>query len=67
MLAIRILNSQAQLPDLLSFWNRNVIYDPMPEHILQEKTFADPDFNPELTLLSIENEKILCFVQGLVR
>ncbi len=64
---IKTLNSQDQLPALLAFWNRNVIYDPMPDHILLEKTFGDPDFNPDLTLLAIENEMIISFMQGLVR
>jgi len=67
MLDIRALNAQDQLPALLAFWNRNVIYDPMPEHILLEKTFGDPDFDPDLALLAIEKGKILGFMQGLIR
>ena len=67
MIEIRALNSQNQLPDLLAFWNRNVRYDPMPAHILLEKTFGDPDFNSDLTLVAMENRKILGFMQGLFR
>ena len=61
------LDSQKQLPNLLDFWNRNLSYDPMPAHILLEKTFGDPDFDSNLTLIAIENGKILSFMQGLVR
>lgn len=67
MLEIRALHSQHQLPMLLQFWNRNAIFDPMPSHILLEKTFGDPDFDPEITLLATENGKIMAFMQGLVR
>jgi mycothiol synthase len=67
MIAINRLFSRDQIPDLLQFWNRNVYYDPMPAHILLEKTFGDADFNPDLTLIAIENGKILSFMQGLVR
>lgn len=67
MLEIKTLHSQDQLPALLQFWNRNVNFDLMPAHILLEKTFGDPDFDPDLTLLAIEDEKIRCFMQGLVR
>ena len=67
MTQIRMLNSQDQLSTLLQFWNRNANYDPMPAHILLEKTFGDPNFNPDLTLLTIENGTILGFMQGLVR
>lgn len=67
MIEIRALNSQNQLPALLAFWNRNVRYDPMPANILLEKTFGDPDYNSDLTLVAIENEKIQGFMQGLVR
>ena len=61
------LDSQKRLPNLLDFWNRNLSYDPMPAHILLEKTFGDPDFDSNLTLIAVENGKILSFMQGLVR
>lgn len=64
---IKILNSPDQLPALLKFWNDNVCYDLMPDFLLYEKTFGDPDFNPEMTLIAFENEKIIAFMQGLVR
>lgn len=67
MITINTLYSQDQLPDLLQFWNRNVLYDPMPAHILFEKTFGDIDFDADLTLIALENGKILSFMQGLVR
>lgn len=67
MIEIITLYSQDQIPGLLAFWNRNVQYDPMPAHLLLEKTFGDPDFDPNLTLMAIENGTIIGFMQGLIR
>ena len=67
MLATITLHSPDQLPGLLEFWNRNVQRDPMPAHILLEKTFGDSNFNPDMTLLEVENENIMAFMQGLIR
>jgi len=41
----------------------------MPDFLLQEKTFGDPDYDPELTLVGqIEtNESPIAFIQGVVR
>ncbi|MDZ7330681.1 MAG: GNAT family N-acetyltransferase [candidate division KSB1 bacterium] len=67
MIEIESLQSPAQLPELHDFWNHNVIYDPMPQHILLEKTFGDSDFNPELTLIARKEKQIVAFMQGLIR
>jgi len=59
--------SPTDLPQLLQFWNKNVIYDPMRLDILQEKLYGDPDFNSDMSLLALENERIVSFMQGIVR
>lgn len=67
MIEIKSINTTEQLPGLVAFWNRNVVYDPITEELLYEKIFADPDFDSEMTLIAIEEGKILSFMQGLVR
>ncbi len=67
MIKLETLQSPNQLPELLDFWNRNVIYDAMPPHILFEKTFGDAQFVPELTLIARKDEKIVGFMQGVIR
>jgi len=67
MIEIEALQKPEQLPKLLAFWNRNVVYDPMPLHILHEKTFGDADFDPTLTLIAAEQNNIVAFMQGLIR
>lgn len=67
MIEIKSINTTEQLPGVVAFWNRNVVYDPITEELLYEKTFADPEFNSEMTLIAIENGKILSFMQGLIR
>ncbi|OGV01204.1 MAG: hypothetical protein A2455_06395 [Ignavibacteria bacterium RIFOXYC2_FULL_35_16] len=43
--------------------------DIMPDFLLNEKTFGDPDYDPELTLVGkIENRELpIAFIQGVVR
>ncbi|MDZ7341487.1 MAG: GNAT family N-acetyltransferase [candidate division KSB1 bacterium] len=67
MLEILPLSQVDQLPSLVEFWNRNVIYDPITINLLHEKTFGDPNFDPEMTLLAIEKGSIVSFMQGLIR
>ncbi len=44
-------------------------FDVMPDFLLQEKTFSDPDYNSKLTLLAFnsENELPAGFIQGIIR
>jgi ribosomal protein S18 acetylase RimI-like enzyme len=44
-------------------------YDIMPDFLLREKTFGDPDYNSALTLLAFkkENEQPVGFIQGIIR
>jgi len=67
MISIKKLKPSDQLNELVRFWNNNVIYDPITLEILKEKTFGDPDFNHDLTLIAVGNGQILGFMQGLVR
>ena len=67
MIEIKSINTAEQLPGLVAFWNRNVVHDPITENLLYEKTFGDPDFDSEMTLIAIEDGKILSFMQGLIR
>jgi GNAT superfamily N-acetyltransferase len=44
-------------------------YDNMPDFLLREKTFGDPDYSSKYTLLAFnnENEMPVGFVQGIIR
>lgn len=62
--------TQLTLDDLkpaAKFCRTNMTLDIMPDFLFKEKTFDDPDFDPELVLLAKENEEIIGFMMGVIR
>ncbi len=57
---------KSDIPQVTHLWNQNVKHDLMTEPLLFEKTFADPDFKPGLTLIA-GKDKPKGFMQGLHR
>ncbi|MBN1350389.1 GNAT family N-acetyltransferase [candidate division KSB1 bacterium] len=55
------------LEKLCDFWNKQAVYDPLSTDLLNEKIFADPDYQSELALLTEEDGTILSFMMGIVR
>ncbi len=58
---------EAEVERLLGFWNLNVRHDPLTLELLFEKVFADPDYDPEKTLVAESESRLLGFVQAVVR
>lgn len=58
-------------PDLLKetakFCRVNMPLDIMPDFLFKEKTFDDPDFDPELALVAKDGSEIVGFVMGVIR
>jgi GNAT superfamily N-acetyltransferase len=48
---------------------QNMELDRIPDFLFREKTFGDPDFNPEITLAALDelSNKVIGFIQGVVR
>ena len=61
--------SQEYLKPVAKLCRQNMDRDIMPDFLLNEKTFGDPDYDPELTLVGkIENRELpIAFIQGVVR
>lgn len=61
--------SENYLRSAAKLCRQNMEFDIMPDFLLREKTFGDPDFNPDLTLLYFkdENEEPVAFIQGVIR
>lgn len=57
----------ADLKDAAKFCRINMKFDIMPDFLFKEKTFDDPDFNPELALLAKEDDEIIGFMMGVIR
>lgn len=57
---------KSDIPQITHLWNQNVKHDLMTEPLLFEKTFADADFKPGLTLIA-GKDKPVGFMQGLHR
>lgn len=49
------------------FCRVNMRLDTMPDFLFKEKTFDDPDFDPELALLVKENDEIIGLMVGVIR
>jgi GNAT superfamily N-acetyltransferase len=58
---------EAEAERLLAFWNQNVRHDPLTLELLFEKVFADPDYDPDKTLLAEIEGQLVGFVQAVVR
>jgi mycothiol synthase len=61
--------SQEYLKPVAKLCRQSMHRDIMPDFLLEEKTFGDQDYDPELTLIGqIENDEFpIAFVQGVVR
>ncbi len=48
---------------------QNMEFDIMPDFLLKEKTFEDPDYNEDITLVAFKNENDLPvgFIQGVIK
>lgn len=55
------------LQEAAKFCRINMKYDIMPDFLFKEKTFDDPDFDPEMALLVKENNEIIAFMMGVIR
>lgn len=55
------------LQEAAKFCRINMKYDIMPDFLFKEKTFDDPDFDPEMALLVKENSEIIAFMMGVIR
>lgn len=61
--------SQEHLKPVAKLCRQNMYRDIMPDFLLQEKTFGDQDYDPELTLVgfSYDGNSLIAFIQGIVR
>lgn len=61
--------SQDLLKPIAKLCRQNMLRDIMPDFLLSEKTFQDPDYDPELTLVSFKEDgnTPIAFIQGLIR
>ncbi len=62
--------TQLTLEDLQAtakFCRINMKYDSMPDFLFKEKTFDDPDFDPDLTLIARDRNEIIGFMMGVIR
>lgn len=61
--------SKEYLSSTAKLCRQNMHRDIMPDFLLQEKTFKDPDYDPELTLLGFHSDgkSPIAFIQGIVR
>jgi GNAT superfamily N-acetyltransferase len=66
MIEIRSV-AASNLEALKEFWNQNVINDPVTVPLLKEKFQEDPDYDPSLNLIAVDNSQIVSFMQGIVR
>lgn len=49
------------------FCRINMKFDIMPDYLFKEKTFDDPDFNPETALVAKEGDEIIGLMVGVIR
>lgn len=59
--------STTDIQEAAKFCRMNMQYDIMPDYLFKEKTFDDPDFDPDLALLAVENGEIIGFMMGVIR
>lgn len=58
---------QEDLSRITDFLNTNLDYDHLSESLLKEKLTDDPNWEPKKALICIDNDKILGFMQGVIR
>lgn len=62
--------SEEYLPVTAKLCRLNMHLDIMPDFLLREKTFGEPDYNPKLTLLAFdenETQNPIGFIQGVIK
>ncbi len=61
--------SQDLLKPVAKLCRQNMLRDIMPDFLLSEKTFQDPDYDPEITLVGFKEDDNtpIAFMQGLIR
>lgn len=61
--------SEDQIKPAAKLCRQNLENDIMPDFLLKEKTFGDPDFDPELTLVGYneDSETPVAFIQAVIR
>ncbi len=66
---MQIVNfSEEFLKPTAKLCRQNMELDIMPDFLLKEKTFGDADYNPNYTLVAIDEDQIpIGFIQGLIR
>jgi mycothiol synthase len=57
----------ADLSTLSDFCNRNIEYDRFTPELIKDKTFGDPHFDPELTLVGRSEGRIVACMPGLCK
>jgi ribosomal protein S18 acetylase RimI-like enzyme len=63
-----ILNyTDAHFQHVLHVLKQSHQYDRFNESLLQEKLYLDPEWNPDLTWIAMENNKVVGFLQGVTR
>lgn len=61
------LYNPAEQPELTAFLNENWEYDTLTEELLSEKLEGDPYWMPEATFVCKDDERIIGFMQGVMR
>lgn len=56
--------SDSDFQEVLILFNDNHDFDTFTDKLLREKLMGDPRWNPETTLLAVQNDKILGFMMG---
>lgn len=59
--------AREDLAALSHFCNQNIEYDQFTPELIEDKTFGDPHFDPELALASKERDRIIAFMPGLCK
>ncbi len=57
----------ADFKPVLDLLQRSFIFDTLTDELLYEKLYNDPDWNPASTLVSVEGDRLIGFMQGLIR
>jgi len=52
---------------ILDLWNRATPFDALSAELLEEKAWGDPDFDPELALVAVDDGEVVGFVVGVLR
>ncbi|HHX21002.1 MAG TPA: hypothetical protein GX722_04330, partial [Clostridiales bacterium] len=69
---IRALDPTRDIPAVLALWNgcvaaREVVYAPMSEAAFQAKFLDSPHYAPELSLVAIQDDAVVGFINGVCK